>query len=322
MLLMESAAAGTLSPFLAWMMAMLRAIAGIRSPFLDTVFSVVTKLGEETVFLVVLMIILWCVNKRFGYRFLTMFLFGTCLFIVLKVLFAIPRPWLLDPDFQIVESARKAASGYSFPSGHTLTACIVCFVLAHLSKKKWAYAIAAFLTVLVGFTRMYLGVHTLLDVVVGLALGLFVFVGFTLLYRNREESNRLLNTVLIVSTVLCIGAIVLSGIIAANNPESGAQEGFMDAAKLAGCAVGAMLGKILDDTLVRFDVQTVWWKQCIKIAVGFAIMLGIRIGLKALFGGDNETPVLAAVRYLVMAFAGVGLYPMLFKPLFRSNTKE
>ncbi len=321
MILMESAAAETaLSPFFAWMMDMLRAIAGMRSPFLDGVFSVVTKLGEETVFLVVLMIVIWCVNKKFGYRFLAMFLVGTFLHLLLKGIFAVPRPWEIDPGFQPVESAIAAASGYSFPSGHTLTACLVCFGLAQLSKKKWAYAIAAVLTVLVGFSRLYLGVHTILDVGVGLALGLLIFFAFVLIFRKHEDSNRVLNTVLIVSTALCIGLLVY--IILKKDADENALEGLKSAATLVGSAVGMLLAKILDDTVVRFDVRCAWWKQCLKILLGFAIVLGIRFGLKALFGGSNEPVALSGVRYFAMAFVGGGLYPMLFRPLFKAETKE
>lgn len=323
MILMESQAAGAqLSPFFAWLMDMLRAIAGMRSPFLDSVFSVVTKLGEETVFLVALMIIVWCVNKKFGYRFLAMFLIGTFLHILLKVLFAIPRPWVLDPTFPIVESARKAATGYSFPSGHTLTACLVCFGLAFFSKKKWAYAVAAMLTVLVGFSRLYLGVHTLLDVVVGLALGILVLCVFGLIFKNREENDRVLNAVLITSTALCIGVLILSAVVASHNADAGAQEGLKNAAVLTGSAVGMLLGKLFDDALVHYDVRAVWWKQCLKILIGFAVVLGIRFGLKALFGGDSEPVVLNGVRYCVMAFVGAGILPLLFNKLFKPEPTE
>ena len=179
MFLMETAeittATGTeLSPFFAWLMSQLYAIAGIRSPFLTAIFSGLTYLGHEMGFLVIAMILLWCLNKKYGYRLLIIFLIGTFLHQILKARFMIPRPWVLDPNFTIVESARAAATGFSFPSGHTLTACLALGGIAMYLKKKWAYAVAAVLVLLVAFSRMYLGVHTLLDVGVGLLLGCLI----------------------------------------------------------------------------------------------------------------------------------------------------
>ena len=102
-------------------MSVLYALQNIRCPFLDTFFSLVTLCGEELVFMAVGMIVFWCVNKYQGYYLLSIGFLGTVLNQFLKMLFRIPRPWVRDPNFKIVEAAREAASGYSFPSGHTQT---------------------------------------------------------------------------------------------------------------------------------------------------------------------------------------------------------
>lgn len=103
-------------------MNLLYALERLRTPFWDAVFSAVTHLGEETVFMVAAILIFWCVSKEEGYYLLLMGFFGTVVNQFLKLLFRIPRPWVRDPDFTIVESARAQATGYSFPSGHTQNA--------------------------------------------------------------------------------------------------------------------------------------------------------------------------------------------------------
>ena len=100
-------------------MEFLKLLEGIRTPFLDSFFSVITTLGEETIFIVVGLLFYWCIDKKQGYYLFFVGFFGTILNQFLKLLFRIPRPWVKDPDFTIVESARAGATGYSFPSGHT-----------------------------------------------------------------------------------------------------------------------------------------------------------------------------------------------------------
>ena len=83
----------------------------IRVPALDSLFAAVTLLGEETFFTVIGLLIFWCVDKKWGIRILLAGLAGTVLNQLLKAIFIVPRPWVLDPTFTIVERARAAACG-------------------------------------------------------------------------------------------------------------------------------------------------------------------------------------------------------------------
>ncbi len=100
-------------------MSLLYYLESIREPILDGFFSLITQFGEETLFIVFGLLLFWCVNKKEGYYLLGVGLMGTIFNQWLKLLFRVPRPWILDPSFSIVESARAGATGYSFPSGHT-----------------------------------------------------------------------------------------------------------------------------------------------------------------------------------------------------------
>ena len=83
-------------------MTILKWLEGLRAPWLDSLMSAVTELGDETVFMVAGLVILWCVNKRWGFRFLLTGLTGSVVNQLLKAIFLIPRPWVLDPSFTIV----------------------------------------------------------------------------------------------------------------------------------------------------------------------------------------------------------------------------
>ena len=159
-------------------MEFLRLLESIRNPVTDVLMQVITECGGEMVFLIVGIIMLWCVDKRQGYFILITGFLGTYINQFLKITLRIPRPWVLDPDFTIVESAREAATGYSFPSGHTQIS-VGCFAgIAMCRKEKWLRIVCIVLCVLVPFSRMYLGVHTPLDVLtsVCLALALVIFL--------------------------------------------------------------------------------------------------------------------------------------------------
>ena len=75
----------------------------IRNPVTDFFFSIVTLCGEETIFMEVGMIVFWCISKYQGSYLLSVGFLGTLLNQFLKMLFRIPRPWVRDPNFSIVE---------------------------------------------------------------------------------------------------------------------------------------------------------------------------------------------------------------------------
>ena len=141
-------------------MGFLYFLEGIRFPLLDKIMLAVTTMGEETAFLVAAMIVFWCVDKRKGYYVMAVGFIGTMLNQFLKLVCQVPRPWVLDPEFTIVEQAREAATGYSFPSGHSQNAVGTFGALACISRNKLLKRVFIAVAVLVPFSRMYLGVHT------------------------------------------------------------------------------------------------------------------------------------------------------------------
>lgn len=91
-------------------------LESLRVPAMDGLMQAVTELGSEVFFLVVALVLFWCVSKREGYYLLTVGFFGTVLNQFLKLLCRVPRPWVLDPEFTIVESARQMPQAIAFPA--------------------------------------------------------------------------------------------------------------------------------------------------------------------------------------------------------------
>jgi membrane-associated phospholipid phosphatase len=296
-------------------MAVLYFLEGIRTPFFDTVLSVLTHLGEETVFMVLTVFIFWCVSKRNGYYLLLVGYAGTICNQCLKLLFRIPRPWVMDSNFTIVESARAQATGYSFPSGHTQSAVGLFGGIARFTKKKWLRVIAIVLLLVVSFSRLYLGVHTPLDVGVSFLIGtVLVFALYPLMERVDQVPNLLLKII--------IGIVVLSGVYVlfvelfpfpADIDTENLAGGVENAYKMLGATLGLLVGFLLDNSVVHFDTKAVWWAQLLKLILGLTLLLLIQKGLKApllalLHGGQAA----GTVRYFLMVFFASGIWPMTF----------
>ena len=301
-------------------MSFLYFLEDLRHSVLDFLFSIITLFGEETIFMAVGMIVFWCVDKYKGYFLLCVGFVGTVLNQFLKILCRVPRPWVKDPNFTIVESAREAASGYSFPSGHTQVAVGLYGGIARMTGKTWLRIAMTALALLVGLSRMYLGVHTPADVLVSLAIGaLLVLAGYPL-FRKAEISSKVMYGILfailgIMTAYLCFIHLFpfpaeVYAPDAIHNLES-AQE---NAYTLLGCSLGLIGAYTVDRKWTKFDTHAIWWAQIIKVAVGLALVLAVKALLKApldaLFAGHL---IARAVRYFLMVVVGGILWPITFR---------
>lgn len=299
-------------------MELLYALERIRMPILDEVMGLITHLGGEMFFMVIAVAVFWCVSKRMGYYLMTVGFFGTIINQFLKIVCCVPRPWVKDPSFTIVESARAEATGYSFPSGHTQNAVATYGGIARYTRRGWVRWLCVALVLVICFSRMYLGVHTLLDVGVSfLITAALVFA----VYPLMEEADRrpMILTNLIALMVLCSGAFVgylyLRGDSGATAEDTANYLSAMENAwKLLGATAGMLVVNLVDRHYLRFETDAVWWAQLIKLVVGFGLLVAIRSGLKApliaLLGGNAA--IAGAVRYLlVVLFAGC-VWPITF----------
>ena len=305
-------------------MKVLYALESIRTPWLDTVMAAITHLGEETVFMVAALFVFWCVSKRHGYYLLAIGFAGTVLNQFLKLLFRIPRPWVLDSDFTIVESARAQATGYSFPSGHSQNAIGTFGGIARFTRRKWVRAAAIVVAVLVPLSRMYLGVHTPLDVGVAAVIAVALVFALYPLMERSDSRHGVMGAVLAVMLALAVGYLLFVSLypFPADVDAANLASGVENAWKLLGAPVGMLVGWWLDVRFIHFDTRAVWYVQLIKLVGGLALLLGIRAVLKAPLAAALGAGAGGAVRYGVMVLFAAAVWPMVFAPLCRALEKR
>jgi len=305
-------------------MKVLYALESIRTPWLDTVMAAITHLGEETVFMVAALFVFWCVSKRHGYYLLAIGFAGTVLNQFLKLLFRIPRPWVLDSNFTIVESARAQATGYSFPSGHSQNAIGTFGGIARFARRKWVRAAAIVAAVLVPLSRMYLGVHTPLDVGVAAVIAVVLVFALYPLMERSDSRHGVMGAVLAVMLALAVGYLLFVSLypFPADVDAANLASGVENAWKLLGATVGMLVGWWLDVRFIHFDTRAVWYVQLIKLVGGLALLLGIRAALKAPLAAALGAGAGGAVRYGVMVLFAAAVWPMVFAPLCRALEKR
>ena len=311
-------------------MQVLHFLAQLHNPVLDFIFQLITEIGNETVFLVVAILFFWCINKREGYYILMTGLLGTLVNQFLKIICRVPRPWVRDPMFKhkVVPSAFEGASGYSFPSGHTQNIAGTFGCIGRYNRQRWLKITCLVIILLVAFSRMYLGVHTPLDVTVSLVVAAALVFGLHFVFRTEESAKKYMPWLILASVILSAVFILFVFLIpdakfSGVSDFANLQSARKNAATLVGCLVGLALVYPLDIYYTKFDTKARWYAQLVKFALGVAIVLGIKIGLSqplvSLFGNEY---VARSVRYfLIVAFAG-GLWPMTFKHFAKMKVEK
>ncbi len=293
-------------------MGLLYGLEKIRLPGLNEAMLAITELGGEAAFLAIALAVFWCVDKRRGYYLMSVGFFGTIANQILKLLCRVPRPWVLDENFTILEPARAGATGYSFPSGHTQNAVGTFGALACTEKRPWVRNVCIALAVLIPFSRMYVGVHTPWDVLAAAAMAVVLIF----LLRPLALGHGHFPWMLGAMAALAVGFVCFA--------EFWPFPPDMDAANLAAgvstayTMLGAVLGVVtvyaVDEAWLHFPVKAVWWAQGLKLVLGIALVLLVKSGLKAplnaLFGGAM---IARTVRYfLVVTVAGI-VWPLSFR---------
>ncbi|MBR4991639.1 MAG: phosphatase PAP2 family protein [Clostridia bacterium] len=305
-------------------MELLYFLEGLRTPLGDAFFSLVTHLGEETLFIVAGLLVFWCIDKWEGYYLLSVGLTGTVINQFLKLWFRIPRPWVKDPDFTIVESARAEATGYSFPSGHTQSAVGVFGSAARWNRQKAVRLICILLCVLVPLSRMYLGVHTPADVGVSVLVALALLFGIYPIIRKSVNDPKAMRLLLAGMVALAAGylAFVTLYPFPADVEVTNLSHGTKNAYTMLGCMLGVWATYEVDSRWTKFDTEAPLLGQIGKLALGLGLLLAIKAGakapLQALFANDYLAD---GLRYFLMVvFAGCA-WPLTF-PLWKKIGKK
>ena len=299
-------------------------LESIRNPILDAIMQAVTYLGDEIFFIIIALFVFWCVDKREGYYLLFVGFFGTMINQFLKLLCRIPRPWVREPRLSIVEAAREGAEGYSFPSGHTQSAVGNFGTIARWNRKPGVRIASVILILLVAFSRMYLGVHTPLDVGVSLLIGgVLVFAFYPLMQKALEKPPVMYG--LIGAMVLC----ALAFVVYANGTDFPVDDhleniisGRKNSYSLLGALVGFAIAYPIEKKYIAFSEQGTVAAQICKVLFGLAGLLAVKEGLKALFSllGIQWLGI-HGLRYCVVVLFAALVWPLTF-PLWNRMFKK
>lgn len=147
-----------------------------------TTFFEIFSLFASWVGLIILFLIFYQINKTYGFTFLITYGFGVGVNYLLKLIISRDRPFETYSSIQALTNT----FGKSMPSGHAVSAMImvvfVCFTVFALAKTRFtkiATLVSSIIFIgIVCVSRMYLGVHYLTDIILGLFIGLIVgFIG-------------------------------------------------------------------------------------------------------------------------------------------------
>lgn len=291
-------------------------LSELRTPFGNTLFSLFTHLGEQSALLMISLTVFWCSSKEKGYYLLSVGFLGSAINQFLKLCCRIPRPWIQDPDFPIVETARANAGGYSFPSGHTQNATGLFGGLARCYHETRFRAVCILLLLLVAVSRCYLGVHFPSDVLASLAIGWgLVFLLYPFFLRAENQPGKMLGFFAACCCLTVLKLLHAMFLVPDNVDAANLTVAIKNSWSMLGCFLGLLVAYLVERHWIRFDPHAVWWIQLLKLAGGLPIVLVLRNHggrwLGRLLG--NSFAVTCGLRYFLILLFAILFWPMLFQ---------
>jgi len=279
----------------------LKALELWRSDTLNAFFEGVTIFGEDLLLIILMSLIYFVYDKNLARKifFITSASLGTnC---IIKNFVRMPRPFTrgiscVRPD---------TATGYAFPSGHTQNFTTWSLALSlHFKKKLWV-VIAALFSVLMAFSRLYLGAHYPSDVLVGLLLGVLFSIGGSALYEKVQNKNTLYIAVAAIPLPFVVYFLIF------------VDAQYADFFKFYGVIVAFVCSVFFEVRLVKFDFKAPVWKRIVRALGGIVLAVAVKEVLKHLFACEDLhlTLVLALVRYFLLGFVCLALWPWIFKKI-------
>lgn len=265
-------------------------IQSFHTPFLDIFFIIITNLGNGPFYFIALPMLYWSVNKQLGITLTMSILVSMYTNVVIKEITAVPRP-IGYPGIRNLYTS--SAGGFSLPSGHTQGTSTFWGVIMGTFKTSKSFVLGITIIFMVGLSRLYLGVHWPLDIVVGLVLGLtiaFLFLNWN--FRNLHIYIKV------------FGSIITPLILIKLFPHP-------DNYKYMGMLLGVCLGSSLEDYFIGFKPKSHGFiKAVLKYTIGAVVFAFIYIGLKNLFPPLN---IYSALRYFIIGIWFTLGAPMVFK---------
>lgn len=297
----------------------------------DKFFLSITIFGEYWLPALICAIIYWCIDFKTGIYLFTLGSFNIFVAHLFKMIACVYRPWVLDERIKPSKLAVPFAKGYSFPSGHSSMSSSVLGGVAYFQKDKKAYCILLILLILlIGFSRLWLGVHTPQDVVFGLGIGLaFIFLCNRLINWAEKDNKRYIY-LLVITNIFAILAIVYMLFLNSYKVDYVDGELLVDPQKQKYAALmaymyslGIVNGCFLCGRFFRFNPKDASVKsKVLRIIVGVVlIILLIKFGLTHLIFNDFNYKLASILTFLI-GFTITFIYPYIFTKLDKYIIKD
>ncbi|MFX0063470.1 MAG: phosphatase PAP2 family protein [Candidatus Hermodarchaeota archaeon] len=270
---------------------------------LDLFFLILTSFGGELGIILLLMII-WTSEKPISYPLTAVMLFSGVLNWFVKSFFALPRPYLeFSNQINLIGSETPS---YGFPSGHSQSVAIFWTYLTFWFKNKWLVLLTIILIILVSLSRVYLGIHYLSDVVVGIFFGLIIVAGYFLLadrfreYWNRFTFQQQAFLVLFVPLLLFFGAYILF--------PSAFLEG-KDPGLCCGLLFGGLVGLFAEQRYIKMKSEGVETRaKILRIILGITICSISFLALSFFFA---VIPITDGFSFVFIRFIGYSFFAII-----------
>jgi hypothetical protein len=277
-------------------------------PGAEPFFRGVTLLGSEYLYVVLIAIWFWAVDKRGAILTVFVLIASVVSNYWLKIIFKNPRPpvtnWLSGVH----------ASNYSLPSAHAQNSMVIWGWMGLKSRTWWMGVLSIVLIGLIGLSRVYIGVHWLGDVVSGWAVGLLLLI---VLWKLEEPTHSFLskynpNLQYLGLVIFGLGAMILTEFLSPVTAE-GLEANF---GPNGGLIIGLGIGLALEKRYVNFEITPKHgekWRVALRVILGLIIIFAIAASLSPIL--QEEVYWMGAIQYALITISVIFIWPFLFKKL-------
>ncbi|MCR4823402.1 MAG: phosphatase PAP2 family protein [Treponema sp.] len=293
----------------------------------NEIFNGFSKVGIEVVTLLPI-VIYWSVDKEWGKKFIATLHGAEFLNGIVKLSVCAYRPWIRSDLIQPAGDSKLAATGYSFPSGHTTRASAVlgCTFLWQYKKQKWIAVLSAIGIFLVAFSRNFLGVHTPQDVICGFLLSMLVILIVEKITKIADGKEKLADKLTILGIIMIAATLIyiklkpypmdyIDGKLLVD-PNKMMNDSF----KGCGSLLALFIGLYLDRNFLHYEIPVGHKNLPLLTAVG----LGIHFSWTSYFINPTIVALLGShwgnfIAYFITTFFIIVLYPMVIKKFTKSE---
>ncbi|MCK5141022.1 MAG: phosphatase PAP2 family protein [Candidatus Heimdallarchaeota archaeon] len=249
-----------------------------RSDTLELVMYIITWLGELLVYIGMLLFLYYLWDKKRTFRAMSLLITSAVVNTATKAIFNLERP----PEYKHSDFIDEISSG--LPSGHAQLSTTIWGMLG-IFLKKVMIVFAILLPLLIGFSRIYLGVHWFTDVIMGygialIILALYIFLGEYIENFLNEKSTII--KILVVIAICAIFAILVIFLLL--NRVNNDTELISGSLKLIVLLAALSISYSVEGSLINFSNEIdKWWKYIVRILIGGAIFGIFYFGVSMLF---------------------------------------